>query len=825
MKWLLAILTVAVSFALVSCGSSTAPTTFSIGGIVSGLSGTGLVLQDNGGDNLPININGSFTFATALASGSVYRVTVLTQPTNPAQTCTVPLGGSGTATSAVVTAQVVCATNNFTLGGTVTGLTGSGLVLQDNASNNLPISANGSYSFPTAIPNGNGYNVTTFAQPSGQTCNVSNGFGASITGNITNVSINCFNTTVTFTIGGMVSGLSGAGLVLQNNSGDNLAVSKNGAFTFATPIASGSAYSVTALTQPASPTQNCMVTGGGGTASTNITGVQITCATATYSIGGTISGLTGSGLVLQNNGGNNLPISANTTSFVFNGQVASGASYAVTVLTQPSGPNCSIANGSGKVVNSGISNIAINCAGGSFNISATVSGLLANTSVVLQDNAGDNLTISANGLATNFNTPIATGGAYAVTVLTQPSGATCTAGSNASGKVAGADINVAVTCGVTMTASLSHTCALTAEGTMLCWGSNEYGQLGNGSTANSTAPVPVVGIGSAVVSIAAGRDFTCALTSAGSVWCWGDNGSGQLGNGTYAQSTIPVEVLDSTGKVPLGGAIAIAAGERHTCAVTNAGAALCWGDNSKGELGTGSEIGSNLPTPVSGISSGTATVSAGTDFTCAATTSGSVSCWGEGSSGQLGNGTATSSSTPATVLDSTGKAPLSGVVAVSAGFENSCALTNIGTMDCWGANSSGQLGTGKAGAASGIPVAVMNSTGRSPLTGVVAISSGLDDSCAITTDGKAMCWGANENGQLGNGNTTNASMPLAVSGLSGGVTGIASGYQHTCAVTSTGAAECWGSNLNGQLASGNTAPSSTPVEALGVRGVGFLRLF
>jgi len=825
MKWFLTVLTVAVSMVLISCGSSTAPTTYSIGGSVSGLAGTGLVLQDNGGDNLSIAINGGFTFATGIVSGNLYKVTVLAQPANPAQTCTVPYGGSGTATTAIVIVQVVCATNNFTLGGTVSGLSGNGLMLQDNGANSLPITANGSYSFPTAIANGSSYNVTISAQPSGQICNVNNGYGASIAGNVTDVLVNCFPTTVTDKIGGTISGLSGTGLVLQDNSGDNLAVSKNGSFTFATAIANGSAYSVSVLTQPTGPSQNCVVSGGGGTASANITGVQISCTTITYSIGGSITGLTGSGLVLQDNGGNNLAVSANATSFASNSQVASGASYAVTVLTQPSSPSCSVTDGSGSVVSASITNIAVNCAGTMFNISATASGLLANTSLVLQDNAGDNLSVSANGLTTNFNTPIATGAAYAVTVLTQPAGATCTVGSNASGKVASANINVAVTCGATIAASISHTCAVTSAGTVLCWGSNEYGQLGNGSTANSTEPGSVVGLGSGVVSIAAGYDSTCALTNLGSVWCWGDNAAGQLGNGAYTQSHVPVQVLNSTGNAPLSDITSIAAGQTHTCAVTSAGAALCWGDNSKGELGNGTEIGSKLPTPVSGLSSAVASISAGANFTCAATTNGEAMCWGEGSSGQLGGGVAASSPTPTAVTDSTGNAPLGGVVAISAGFENSCALANGGTVLCWGANNSGQLGNGNTGSASSVPVAVVNSTGQSPLTGVLAISSGLDDTCAVTGGGAALCWGANGNGQLGNGNTADSSVPVNVSSLSTGAVAIASGYHHTCAVTSGGAAECWGFNADGQLASGNTVPSATPIPALSTRGVGFLQLF
>jgi len=825
-KPLLVIAIIAFPFVLVSCGSTTAPTTYSIGGTVSGLAGTGLVLQDNGGDNLTIGQNGSFIFPTALTSGSAYAVTVLTQPSNPAQTCAVTFGGTGTATSNVVVVRVSCNTNSFTVGVNVSGLSGTGLVLQNNGGDNLPVSANGSFTFSTPINRGGSYNVTILTQPSGptQNCAVTNGFGASINGNVTAIQVACFTTSVTFTVGGTVSGLAGTGLVLQDNSGENLPIAKNGSFTFPTAIPNGSSFSVTVFSQPVSPSQTCAVTGGGGTASANITCVLVNCTTATFVIGGTITGLTSSGLILQDNGASSLPVSANATSFTFATQVASGSSYAVTVLAQPN-PSCAITNGSGTVGNSSVSNITVACAGTSSNIGATVSGLLANTAVVLQDNGGDNLTISTNGAATNFNTPVASGAAYVVTVLTQPAGQTCTLGANASGKVASAAINVAVTCGTTITAGVAHTCALTNTGTVLCWGSNEFGQLGNGGTTNIASPVQVVGLASSAVSIAAGSESTCALTSLGTVWCWGDNSHGQLGNGTFAQSTVPVQVMASTGSAPLTDVARIAAGQSHTCAVTNAGAALCWGDNSKGELGNGTEIVSGLPVPVSGLTSGVATIAAGSDFTCAITTDGGAKCWGDGVSGQLGNATLTNSATPSTVLDPTGTLPLGGVVSISAGFENACALTAESNVLCWGANASGQLGTGTSSSASALPVEVLDSNGLAPLGGIIAISSGLDSNCAITATGTAECWGTNTSGQLGNGNNTNSPTPITVATLAGGVAAIASGDQHTCAATSDGTARCWGANGSGQLANGTTQSSSAPVEAVGVDHIGFLRLF
>ena len=195
MKSLVMIITVGVSLLLASCGSSTAITTYTIGGTVYGLAGTGLVLQDNGGDNLTITTSGTFVFATALASGASYAVTVLTQPSSPAQTCTVTVG-SGTATANISATEVTCNTNSFTVGVTVSGLAGSGFALQDNGASSLPVSANGNYTFGTAITRGSTYNVTVLTQPSSpaQICGVTNGFGTATIANITGIQVACVTT-------------------------------------------------------------------------------------------------------------------------------------------------------------------------------------------------------------------------------------------------------------------------------------------------------------------------------------------------------------------------------------------------------------------------------------------------------------------------------------------------------------------------------------------------------------------------------------------------------------------------------------------------------
>src|SRR6185295_15840463 len=303
-----------VTSVAVTCVTNPAPR-YTVGGSASGLNGPGLVVRNNGGDDLAVTSSGPFTFATSLTSGSGYSVTVFSQPSG--QTCTVS-GGSGTIGNANVTSVAVsCATNpppRYTVGGTVSGLTGSGLVLRNNGADNLPISANGPFTFATSLTSGSGYSVTVFSQPSGQTCTVSGGSGTIGNANVTSVAVSCAtNPPPRYTVGGTVSGLTGSGLVLRNNGADNLAISANGPFTFATSLTSGSGYSVTVFSQPSG--QSCTVSGGSGTiGNANVTSVAVSCATnppPRYTVGGTVSGLTGSGLVLRNNGADNLSISAN----------------------------------------------------------------------------------------------------------------------------------------------------------------------------------------------------------------------------------------------------------------------------------------------------------------------------------------------------------------------------------------------------------------------------------------------------------------------------------------------------------------------------------
>ncbi|HVV49714.1 MAG TPA: hypothetical protein VHO06_08650, partial [Polyangia bacterium] len=430
-----------------SSGSGGSGGMVTIGGTVSGLAGAGLVLSDNGGDNLTVSANGAFTFNGKLAAGAAFQVTVATQPTAPSQTCVVS-GGSGTASQDVTTVAVTCMTNSYRVGGMVSGLSGTGLVLQDNGGDNLSVSADGSFSFATAVASGATFTVTIHAQPTGpqQTCTVSGGSGTVAAGDVTSVMVNC--STQAFAVGGTVSGLAGTGLVLQDNGGDDLAIGANGSFAFATAVASGGAFAVTVKTQPSSPAQTCVVAGGAGAvANAAVSTVTVTCTTDTHTVGGTVSGLAGTGLVLQDNLGDNLSLSTNGA-FTFATPLASGSAYAVTVLSQPASPSqtCTVATGSGSIGAADVKGVAVTCVTNTYAVGGTVVGLLGQ-GLVLQDNAGDDLQVTANGAFT-FATSVASGGAFAVTVATQPSGPTqsCSV-SGGSGTVgAGAVTSVVVNC-------------------------------------------------------------------------------------------------------------------------------------------------------------------------------------------------------------------------------------------------------------------------------------------------------------------------------------------------------------------------------------------
>ena len=351
-----------------------------------------------------------------------------------------------------------------------------------------------------------------------------------------------------------------------------------------------------------------------------------------------------------------------------------------------------------------------------------------------------------------------------------------------------------------------HTCAVTYNGGVRCWGANDYGQLGNGTTTDSARPVDVLGLASGVLALAASVRGTCALTSGGGVKCWGANDGGQLGDGTsVTNSPTPVNV---TGLAS--GVTAIAAGAGEVCALTGAGGVKCWGWNRFGQHGDGTYENSSHPVDVSGLTSGVIAVSVSALHACALTTGGGVKCWGDPTGGVLNTGRPKSN----VPLDVPGLAR--GVTAIAAGGLHACVIVSPGGVKCWGDNTRGELGNGST-TDSNTPVDVDDLA-----AGVSALAVGTGDdlepsqSCALTGAGGAKCWGRNDSGQVGDGSTKDRSTPVDVAGLASGVSAIAVGGSHSCAITTAQSVKCWGGNSNGQLGNGTTTDSGVPVVVSGL---------
>jgi alpha-tubulin suppressor-like RCC1 family protein len=355
----------------------------------------------------------------------------------------------------------------------------------------------------------------------------------------------------------------------------------------------------------------------------------------------------------------------------------------------------------------------------------------------------------------------------------------------------------------------AHSCAL-EDGRAYCWGENDYGQLGDGSTADSAVPVAVVttGVlaGKTLTQISAGGGGgldTCALDSAGAVYCWGAGLDGGLGDRSTADSSVPVAV-DAAGALAGKTITEISTGADGACALDSAGAAYCWGDNDYGELGDGNTLPSSVPVPVDhggALAGKTITqVSAGYEDTCALDSAGAAYCWGDDYYGELGdNGrNGNYSDVPLAVSGA-----LAGQVLtqVSAGWWDACALDRDGSAYCWG--------TG-AVTSSAVPVPV-----SLPGQRLAQVSAGLGENCGLSTAGAAYCWGDNGYGELGDGSTASsaAPVPVSTSGVLAGKTlaQVSAGGFHACATDTTGARYCWGDNNQGDLGDGSTVQSDVPV--------------
>lgn len=348
---------------------------------------------------------------------------------------------------------------------------------------------------------------------------------------------------------------------------------------------------------------------------------------------------------------------------------------------------------------------------------------------------------------------------------------------------------------IAISAGDRHTCALTEGGAVYCWGANEFGQLGNGKTSDSAKAVPVKGLGHGVVAIDAAAFGTCALLERGAVKCWGSNDSGQLGDGTTTERHKPVKVRGLPRDI-----LAVSAASLHTCALDSSGTVWCWGYNQAGELGAGTPIGTSVslpviavsatdiaglsagswntcaitkataalcwggaatlgsqtqqstaPVEVEGLTSGVEAISSGAGQTCALANEGKVLCWGANDDGELGIEGTVYAMTPEHVSSLVGR-----VSAISAGNGHTCAVVEPGVPYCWGKNEDGQLGDGTRSRRTE-PVLVKGLS-----TGVRDIGAGSGHTCAVLVDGQGRCWGHGKYGELGNGKRSNNVHPVKV---------------------------------------------------------------
>lgn len=350
---------------------------------------------------------------------------------------------------------------------------------------------------------------------------------------------------------------------------------------------------------------------------------------------------------------------------------------------------------------------------------------------------------------------------------------------------------------VQLSSGSDHYCALRADGTVWCWGSNSHGELGDGTRAASATPTKV-DLPEPVAEVLAGRQRTCVrFKSSGNVTCWGDAANGGLGSGATADQTKPTGAV-----VNLGGKAAVALSGRgsHLCARLSDGTAKCWGANRNGELGIAP--GPDEPLPVDlPLQSPITDIVTGTEFTCARHGAGEYRCFGANDLGQLGTGRDAGAGNPL---------PGSNVAKIHLGRSHGCAvMSGTGTIKCWGSNVSGCVGTG---ASSDAPVPVPQDIPIPAGDSVAGMALGSTHSCALLTNGGVRCWGDNSFGKLGDGTSTLAPQrsPSSKVDFVQPAIGLVAGNEHTCAHLADKSVWCWGNNRYGAIGTGTLGTSPLP---------------
>ena len=372
------------------------------------------------------------------------------------------------------------------------------------------------------------------------------------------------------------------------------------------------------------------------------------------------------------------------------------------------------------------------------------------------------------------------------------------------------------------------TCAVTVSHRGVLLGRNDYGQVGDGTTTNRSTPTPVdtsTGLTATNVSEIRTQGFhSCARTTTGSAYCWGQNAHGEVGDNSTTQRLTPTPVSTSTG-LAAGTISGLRIGQYSSCARNSSNRIYCWGDNSEGQLGDGTTTQRNTPTLLSAATGVTSTnaLRSGYRQACVVTSASQAYCWGRNQEGQIGdNSSGTNRLTPTAVDTTTGVSTNNSVV--TPGGYHSCTLTTTSQAYCWGLNDHGQVGDNSSGTNRLTPTPVNTTTGLTT-TNVSNLAPGLYHTCARTSGSRMYCWGDNTHGSLGDGTTTQRTTPTAVSTSTGlttsNVASIAAGSSTSCAITSTGVLYCWGLNDYGQVGDGSTgtdrltptAPDTTAIPA------------
>jgi alpha-tubulin suppressor-like RCC1 family protein len=350
-------------------------------------------------------------------------------------------------------------------------------------------------------------------------------------------------------------------------------------------------------------------------------------------------------------------------------------------------------------------------------------------------------------------------------------------------------------------AGARHTCGISVDGAVYCWGMGEAGELGDGTFQTTSAPRRA-GTEAAFITLSAGLRHTCAVTADRDLWCWGWNAYGQLGNATTIGQGLPIPVATNL-RVQQ-----VAAGWFHTCALTAAADAFCWGSNGQGQLGDGTLTQRAAPARVAGNIK-FAQLSAGGFHTCGVSTTGVLYCWGLNHQGQLGTGDVTNATSPRRVQTENTFGQ------VSAGYAHTCALDVASAPFCWGSNGAGELGVSFA-SPPGEPGSVAPAAVHNAGAGLVELDAGFEFTCGTRADGTGWCWGRGQDGQLGTGGFTSWNVAQPVAGV-GDFTAIDAGAAaHACGITSSSAILCWGKGDVGQLGVPSLLASAAPVRVAGV---------